>query len=330
MRRHPLLTILLATTLLALPALAQDDIDLSSWTALTLDLPGGQSAGDWVLSGDNTSVTQTINADPSFFLNNQDDVSYTMNGTWQVNTTGDDDLMGFAFAYQDPGHCYIMDWKQNAQNAGGYGFRDEGFVIRKMHGDPAAMEIDDYWAHEEDQENYTILATSFGSGLGWDEDTEYGFTLDFEPGQFTVTVREGDTVLWDVTVTDSEYTSGQFAFYNYSQSDVQYSGFTQNLAPVCDAGGPYEGTVGEPLSLDGNGSSDPDGEITAWDWDLGDGDTATGPTPTHTYAETGAYTVTLCVTDDGGQTSCCETVVNVDEPVPTEKVSWTEMKEIYR
>ena len=44
-------------------------IDLLSWNELTLDLTGGQNAGNWDLSNANTTVTQTINADPSFYLN---------------------------------------------------------------------------------------------------------------------------------------------------------------------------------------------------------------------------------------------------------------------
>jgi|GEM_PF-1663572 len=332
MKRKTYTIIMLGFTLLALlvfPA-AADDIDLSSWTELTLDLPGGQSNGNWVLSDGNTTVTQVVNADPSFFLNNQDDSAYTMNGTWLVNQGGDDDLMGFAFGYQDPGHCYIVDWKQGAQNASGYGFRDEGFVIRKMHGDPGEMEISDYWAHEEGQERYTILATNVGSSLGWQDVTAYNFTLDFDAGEFTITIREGETLLWEVTVQDSDYMSGQFAFYNYSQANVQYSGFTQNLSPVCDANGPYETTLGEAITFDGTGSLDPDGEIVAWDWDFGDGTTGTGPTPSHTYAAIGAYTVTLCVTDDLGEVSCCGTVANINDPVAVERMSWSDVKGIYR
>ena len=47
-------------------ASALPTIDLSSWSELTLDFPGGQAAGNWVLGGGNTSVTQLVNADPSF------------------------------------------------------------------------------------------------------------------------------------------------------------------------------------------------------------------------------------------------------------------------
>ena len=38
---------------------------------------------------------------------------------------------------------------------------------------------------------------------------------------------QGLTELWDVTVADGTYSSGQFGFYNFSQENVKYSGFEQ-------------------------------------------------------------------------------------------------------
>ncbi|MDH3974847.1 MAG: PKD domain-containing protein [Deltaproteobacteria bacterium] len=73
-----------------------------------------------------------------------------------------------------------------------------------------------------------------------------------------------------------------------------------NQAPIANANGPYNGTVGNPLQLSSNGSSDPDGAITAYSWDFGDGTSGTGPNPTHTYTAAGTYNITLTVTDDSG------------------------------
>jgi PKD repeat protein len=56
-------------------------------------------------------------------------------------------------------------------------------------------------------------------------------------------------------------------------------------------------------SVDGTGSSDPDGSVASYAWTFGDGGTATGATASHTYAAPGSYTVTLTVTDDNGVTN---------------------------
>ena len=100
-----------------------------------------------------------------------------------------------------------------------------------------------------------------------------------------------------------------------------------NVAPECDAGGPYFGTAGVPVMFDGSASVDTDGEIVSWEWDFGDGNTGTGETAEHTYAEDGDYVVTLCVTDDDDVVSCCSPELPV---VPTEQTSWGELKANYR
>lgn len=66
-----------------------------------------------------------------------------------------------------------------------------------------------------------------------------------------------------------------------------------------DAGGPYEGKVGE--SIDFTGSIEDGGSPPyTWEWDFGDGDTSYEQNPTHTYDEAGTYEVTLAVIDSTG------------------------------
>jgi PKD repeat protein len=72
-----------------------------------------------------------------------------------------------------------------------------------------------------------------------------------------------------------------------------------NRMPAANPGGPYSGVATIPLSFDGSGSSDPDGNALAYAWDFGDGGSATGAMPNHSYAAGGAYTVSLTVTDNG-------------------------------
>ena len=86
-----------------------------------------------------------------------------------------------------------------------------------------------------------------------------------------------------------------------------------DLSLQADADGPYEGRVGEPVTFDGTGSSDPNGTIITYEWDFGDGETGTGPTPTHTYSMADIYIVTLTVTSDTGATDS-DNAIAVIEP----------------
>lgn len=74
---------------------------------------------------------------------------------------------------------------------------------------------------------------------------------------------------------------------------------TGNTPPLADVTSKCTGLA---CTLQGGGSSDPDGTITSYAWSFGDGATGTGATVSHTYAAAGTYTVTLTATDNGGAT----------------------------
>ncbi|MEJ2044653.1 MAG: glycosyl hydrolase family 8 [Reinekea sp.] len=65
------------------------------------------------------------------------------------------------------------------------------------------------------------------------------------------------------------------------------------------------------VTLNGNQSSDADGNLVAYQWNFGDGSTANGNQVSHTYASSGNYTVTLTVIDDTGDNNASTLVVNV-------------------
>ena len=212
--------------ILAVPAYSAP-IDLSTWTAKDYNFPGAQPGSNWVLSSGNTVVTQTVNADPSVYLNNISQTNYTMEGSWQVTTTSDDDLMGFVFAYQNSSNFYLFDWKQGTQGYAGT-TANEGFTVKKISaGSEASLTLGDFWSSAADTTNMTVLGTSHATDKGWADNTLYDFYLDFGTGSFQIIVKEGTTELFNTTIADSSFTYGQFGFYNFSQSNVEYSGFEQ-------------------------------------------------------------------------------------------------------
>jgi len=85
-------------------------------------------------------------------------------------------------------------------------------------------------------------------------------------------------------------------------------------ALVCDAGGPYTGSVNQAIQFSGfaSGGTEP----YSWAWDFGDSGTATTQNPTHAYTATGTYTVTLTVTDANSQTATDTATATVTAPAP--------------
>ena len=73
-------------------------------------------------------------------------------------------------------------------------------------------------------------------------------------------------------------------------------------------------TSGLTASVDGSGSSDPDGDPLTYSWTWGDGGTSTGVTASHSYAAAGTYTVGLTVSDGRGGTASTTRSVTVSTP----------------
>jgi VCBS repeat-containing protein len=99
--------------------------------------------------------------------------------------------------------------------------------------------------------------------------------------------------------------------------------WTLSTNPTADAGGPYNVNEGGSVALDGSGSSDLDGPLTAWDWDLdndGEFDDATGVAPA--FSASGldgpdSRTIGLRVADVDGNTGTASATVNILNVAPT-------------
>jgi len=92
-----------------------------------------------------------------------------------------------------------------------------------------------------------------------------------------------------------------------------------NANPNANPGGPYNGNEGTPINFNGS-ATDPgaaDVPTLTYLWDFGDGNTANIANPTHPYADDGAYTATLTVTDDEGGIGITPVLVTIQNVAPT-------------
>jgi len=196
-------------------------VDLSTWTA-----EGGNS--NWVLQSGNNAVKQFVNGEPTVFHNGVNSQGLALSGTIEVQTTADNDYIGFVLGYNTgdfsnaTADYLLIDWKQANQNFFGLGL--EGLSISQVSG--VLGDNSGAWSHDP-ANNVTELqrATNLGS-TGWDDNTSYAFDLIFTASAVQVRV---DGVL-ELSIGGS-FNNGSFGFYNYSQRDVLYAGIEEVIAP---------------------------------------------------------------------------------------------------
>jgi len=85
-----------------------------------------------------------------------------------------------------------------------------------------------------------------------------------------------------------------------------------NKAPIADAGADQSVTEGDTVTLDGSGSSDPDGTIVSYEWVEGSTVLSTAVSFSKSDFSVGTHTVTLTVTDNNGTSASDSMTVTVN------------------
>lgn len=206
-------------------------VNLSSWTA--------QGDGTWNLAADNNSVTQTVNGLPTVFFGPGSAQGNQLSGTIRVNTTADDDFIGFVLGFNSGDltrtatDFLLIDWKQVNQPFFGC-TANAGLSISRVTaglGDNAGA-----WCHQGLGVTELARGTSLGS-TGWIDQQTYDFDLVFTSTNVQVFVNGNKEI--DI---NGSFANGSFGFYNYSQQDVTYGAITQTVAPP-PTGVPTPGTL---------------------------------------------------------------------------------------
>ncbi len=222
-----------------------------------------------------------------------------------------------------------------------YDRRGNGMVatLTTTAGVGAPVALADSYAVDEDDSLVTIAGDLLFPGV-----------LDNDPGPGTLTailVSAPSSGTLDPTLADDgSFTYTPNADYNgldsfsYKANDgtldsnvvsVTIAVALVNDDPVADPNGPYVATVNVPVTLDGSGSSDIDGETLTYAWDFGDlSPTGTVEMPSHTYTATGTYTVSLVVNDGTVNSAATTTTVEVGVAVNTAPVAVEDFATVLR
>jgi len=237
-------------------------VDLGDWAAESYDSVSGFNDGIWTVSGDGSSVRQSVNGQPTLFYSDFDAFGTEVTGEIRVDTGSDDDFIGFVLGYQPGDNTNIdadyllVDWKQRNQNfnfgvpsGSPGGTAPAGLAASRVTGLPDA---DEFWQHDN------LSGTPPTSGLeelargatlgntGYSDFTTYEFTFDFGPNNLQVSVNGALEI--DIV---GEFANGRIGFYNFSQAQVVYSAFEvdEGSFPEEPGGGEPPGDDDDPVAV---------------------------------------------------------------------------------
>jgi PKD repeat protein len=123
------------------------------------------------------------------------------------------------------------------------------------------------------------------------------------------TDQNGSNLTFKLTVADSGGLQSSADCSVYVVPTLNEPSAPANTPPTADYS--FESSSLKVTFTDG--SIDSDGSIVSWVWDFGDGTTNTPQNPRHRYRNSGTYTITLTVTDDGGAADSTSKTITVSK-----------------
>ncbi|MGD9130749.1 MAG: PKD domain-containing protein [Candidatus Bathyarchaeota archaeon] len=161
---------------------------------------------------------------------------------------------------------------------------------------------------------YTGEVIDFDASASYDPDGHISiYSWDFGDGN-----TDSEVTVSHSYVDDGEYTVVLRVIDNYGAFGFKTDSIiVKNRPPVAvlDTSSAILDKE-EVVTFNASRSYDPDGYIVDYSWDFGDGKTATGVTASHSYPASGAYTVTLTVTDNDGATDSISVTKTVRNKSP--------------
>ncbi len=303
------------------PVLVNGNANVNFYDWVAEERVGGLT--DWRVESGGSVVRQRLNSNVVVLYSPLVATGLTFRGTVQVNTSRDDDFIGFVLGFQ-PGdfqnleaEYLVVDWKQRDEINGSGAFGARGLAISRVHGFPYFSE---FWSHVDLPGNGPSRVEELQRGqrfgdVGWRDRAIYTFTIETTPQRVRVFV---DDILELDLSGDFDFGPGRFGLYGLSQENVIYSGFsTEGNSAVEGSEATFRLPFNDVGVLDTHTASVDwqDGTVDAGIVEATNGSgTVSG---THIYAEDGDHLVHVCVEDDDQGEACGEVALQILNAAPT-------------
>lgn len=305
-----ILILFFSLTTILLKAQCVTNVNLNTWSQR-----GPASAGTWAVSSGGTSVYQSINGAPTFFVNPQDLINVEITGQFGVrNGVGDDDFIGFVIGLKEPSGTngvydfFLFDWQRQTPYAG----KPNVVNFTEVNGTSGQCNL---WAKTGTAPGVVNILQNSNTHPAWTFGTTYNFTCLYTSSR--IVVKIGNDTLVDYSGC---FEPGKFGFYNYSQGGVDYSNFSYRSVSdfsiandsICVGSSISQNEVDLDLFCYDNSISNPYNTIR---WEMGDGTVLNDSTEfSYVYNTAGNYNIELYTEDIGGCVDSITKTIRVFDP----------------
>ncbi|XP_048583392.1 cartilage oligomeric matrix protein isoform X3 [Nematostella vectensis] len=206
--------------------------DFSQYKNIKLDpLSTKQDQPQWRASQRGDEVFQILNSNVGLLVADQvyEDVEYK--GTMFVNTNHDDDIIGFAFGYQDYSTFFLVSWKKKEQvywDVKPFRATAETHItlkkIKSTTGPSKALR-NALW-HSGDTTQQTKVLWKSKNQRGWRHRVAYRWEITYTPsnGYLRVRMWDGRHVIMDTgRLRDLDIRGGRLGMFSFSQESIVWS-----------------------------------------------------------------------------------------------------------
>lgn len=207
------MALLSSTLLISSTVVMANPADLSTWMS---------DGGNWSYDSDNNAWTQSQNGNSTFLYGTTDALNNAVSGDIRVDTDSDNDFIGFGIGYNggdltnDDADYFLLTWKKDAQ-----GNSERGVALWHVQGALSGMNLfypNSYSGLTEVGQAATL------ENQAWTPYQSASFALTYEEQAMGIFIDDSlEYALTPADVGMTAFTSGTFAFFNYSQEDVVYS-----------------------------------------------------------------------------------------------------------